>query len=372
MRRPGEGKTISLRALNRATLDRQLLLRRSGLSVRATLEHLVGMQAQTPHTAYVGLWTRLEGFRGDDLSTLLLDRSVVRMALMRGTIHLVTAADAWGIRPLVQPVMDRVQKSQFGRRLAGVDLDEVVAMGRVFVDEQPRTFKALGDHLLTRWPDRDRFGLEQAVRTGVPLVQVPPRGLWGRSGPIAHTSIEAWLGEPPAELPAIDALVTRYVGAFGPSSVMDAQAWCGLTRLGEVFERLRPSLITFRDESGRELFDRPDAPRPDPDSPAPPRFLYDFENMLLSYADRSRVIAPELVRGLERTQESLSTFTLDGFVAGIWGVERERGRAALTITPLARLSKAEMTALSDEGAGLLAFLAADVTRRDIRFAAPRP
>ena len=363
--------TISLRTLNRATLERQLLLRRSRLPVPATLEHLVGMQAQTPHTAYVGLWTRLEGFRGDDLSTQLLDRSVVRMALMRGTIHLVTARDAWGLRPLIQPVMDRVQKSQFGKRLAGVDLDEVVAMGRAFVDEQPRTFKALGDHLLTRWPDRDRFGLEQAVRTGVPLVQVPPRGLWGRSGPIAHTSIEAWLGEPPADLPTIDAVVTRYVAAFGPVSVMDAQAWCGLTKLGEVFERLRPRLITFRDEGGRELFDLPDAPRPDPETPAPPRFLYDFENMLLSYADRSRVIAPEIVRGLERTQESLSTFTLDGFVAGIWGVERERGRATLTITPLAPLSKASVTALSDEGASLLAFLAAGVTDHDIHFAAPR-
>ena len=370
MQRPGAGETIGLRALNRATLDRQLLLRRSPLSVTATLELLVGMQAQTPHTAYVGLWTRLEGFRGDDLSKLLLDRSVVRMALMRGTIHLVTARDAWGLRPLVQPVMDRVQKSQFGKRLAGVDLEEVVAMGRAFVDEEPRTFKALGDQLLTRWPDRDRFGLEQAVRTGVPLVQVPPRGLWGRSGPIAHTSIEAWLGEPPADLPSIDAVVARYVAAFGPVSVMDAQAWCGLTKLGEVFERLRPSLITFRDEGGRELFDLPDAPRPDPDTPAPPRFLYDFENMLLSYADRSRVIAPDTIRGLERTQESLSTFTLDGFVAGIWGVQRERGRAMLTITPFALLSKRDITALADEGARLLTFLA-EASDHDIRFAEAR-
>ena len=256
MQRAATGETLSVRALNRATLDRQLLLRRSTLSVPATLEHLVGMQAQTPHTAYVGLWTRLVDFRGEQLSDLLVDRSVVRMALMRGTIHLVTARDAWGLRPLVQPVMDRVQKGQFGKRLAGVDLDEVVAMGRAFVDEQPRTFKALGDHLLTRWPDRDRFGLEQAVRTGVPLVQVPPRGLWGRSGPIAHTSIEAWLGEPPEELPTIDTVVTRYLAAFGPASVMDAQAWCGLTKLSEVFERLRPRLVTFRDEA------RPRAVRP--------------------------------------------------------------------------------------------------------------
>ena len=165
------------------------------MPVPEMLERLVGMQAQTPHTAYVGLWTRLEAFRSEELSECLVDRSVVRLALMRGTIHLVTARDAWGIRPLVQAVLDRVQKGQFGKRLDGVDMDAVVEMGRAYVDETPRTFKALGDHLLTRWPDRDRFGLEQAVRTGVPLIQVPPRGLWGRSGPIAHTSISAWLGE---------------------------------------------------------------------------------------------------------------------------------------------------------------------------------
>ena len=371
MQRAATGETLSVRALNRATLDRQLLLRRSTLSVPATLEHLVGMQAQTPHTAYVGLWTRLVDFRGQQLSDLLVDRSVVRMALMRGTIHLVTARDAWGLRPLVQPVMDRVQKGQFGKRLAGVDLEEVVAMGRAFVDEQPRTFKALGDHLLTRWPDRDRFGLEQAVRTWVPLVQVPPRGLWGRSGPIAHTSIEAWLGEPSEEPPTIATVLARYLAAFGPASVMDAQAWCGLTKLSEVFERLRPRLVTFRDEGGRELFDLPDAPRPDPETPAPPRFLYDFENMLLSYADRRRAIDPEMVRGIERTQELLSTFTIDGFVAGTWGVQREGGRATLTITPLRQMSKTDETALAEEGAGLLAFLAAEATERDIRFATPR-
>ena len=362
-------ETLSLRALNRATLDRQMLLRRSTSSVAATLEHLVGMQAQTPHTAYVGLWTRLVDFRGEQLSDLLVDRSVVRIALMRGTIHLVTARDAWGLRSLVQPVIDRMHKGQFGKRLVGVDTDKVVAVGRAFVDEEPRTFKALGDHLLTRWPDRDRLALEQTVRTAVPLVQVPPRGLWGRSGPIAHTSIEAWLGEPPAERPTIDAVVTRYLAAFGPATVMDAQAWCGLTRLTEVFERLRPGLLTFRDESGRELFDLPAAPRPDPETPAPPRFLYDFENMLLSYADRSRAIAPGSVRGIDaRTQESLSTFTLDGFVAGTWGVKRDRGSATLTITPLAKPSRTDADALAEEGEKLLAFLAADAASHDVRFA----
>jgi hypothetical protein len=364
-----KGEVLSLRALNRASLDRQLLLRRSDLTVPETLEHLVGMQAQTPHTAYVGLWTRLDGFRPEQLSNLMVDRSVVRIALMRGTIHLVTAADAWGIRPLIQPVLDRVQQGQFAKRLDGVEMDEVVAMGRAYVDEAPRTFKALGDHLLTRWPGRDRFGLEQAVRAGVPLIQVPPRGLWGRSGPVAHTSIDAWLGEPPPETLTLDTMIRRYLGAFGPASVMDAQAWCGLTKLDVAFERLRPELITFRDDRGRELFDLPDAPRPDPETPAPVRFLYDYENLLLSYADRSRAISPDLpARGLlTRTQESLSTFTVDGFVAGIWGIRRGPGSATLAITPVDRLAKRDQAALQEEGERLLTFAAADATEHEIRF-----
>jgi DNA glycosylase AlkZ-like len=361
---------IGLRALNRATLDRQHLLRRTSMPATRLVEDLVGLQAQTPHTAYVGLWDRLEGFSPDQLADRLVDRSVVRMALMRGTIHLVTARDAWGLRALVQPVLDRVQRTQFGKRLDGVDQAALVAAGRSFVDERPRTFRELGDHLLERWPGRDRTAMEQAVRAAVPLVQVPPRGLWGRSGPIAHTSIEAWLGEPPADPLTIDDLVRRYLGAFGPASVMDAQAWCGLTRLREVFERLRPGLATFRDEAGRELFDLPDAPRPDPDTPAPPRFLYDFENLLLSYADRSRAIDPALTQRLiARTNESLSTYTLDGFVAGLWAIQRQRGGATLVLTPFRRPSVAERDVLAAEGLGLLAFAAAEALDRDVRFEA---
>ena len=341
------------------------------MSVEDMLERLVGMQAQTPHTAYIGLWSRLEDFRAQELSDRLVDRSVVRMALMRSTIHLVTARDAWGIRPLVQPVMDRMQHGQFGRRLEGVDSDAVVAMGRAFVHEGPRSFKQLGDHLLTRWPDRDRMALEQAVRTGVPLVQVPPRGVWGRSGPIAHTSIEAWLGRPPRDRPTVEDLVRRYLRAFGPASVMDAQAWCGLTRLGEVVDRLRPSLVAFRDETGRELFDLPEAPRPDPDTPAPPRFLYDFENLLLSYADRSRTGDPAVARAIAPlTQEPISTFTVDGFVAGTWRIERTAKATTLVIKPVVRVAPEAAAALADEGAGLLEFATDGAADRDIRIQGP--
>ena len=358
---------LTRRALNRATLARQMLLERSDATVPAAIEHLVGLQAQTPHTAYVGLWTRLAEFRPELLADRLVDRSVVRLALMRGTIHMVTARDAWQLRALVQPVLDRVQASQFGRRLEGIDPADLVADGRAFVDQEPRTFKQLGDHLLERWPDRDRMAMEQAIRAAVPLIQVPPRGLWGRSGPIAHTSIEAWLGEPPKEMLTLDAMVLRYLGAFGPASVMDAQAWCGLTKLSLVFERLRPQLVAFHDERGREVFDLPNAPRPDPDTPAPPRFLYDYENMLLSYADRSRVIDPEEVARIEvRPNESISTFLVDGRVSGTWKVGREKDHATLVIKPIRHLAAADLAALSDEGAALLRFVVAEASDRDVR------
>ena len=368
----GSGATLTLRDLNRATLARQHLLERTDAPIEAVIADLVGLQAQTPHTAYTGLWSRIRGFDPERLSALLVDRSVVRLALMRGTIHMVTAVDAWDLRALVQPVLDRVQKGQFGRRLVGVDTDEVVTIGRAFIEQEPRTFKSLGDHLLTRWPDRDRFALEQTVRTSIPLIQVPPRGLWRRSGPIAHTSIEAWLGERPAGAPlTLEGMVRRYLAAFGPATVMDAQAWCGLTRLAEVFERLRPDLVTFRDEAGRELFDVPEAPRPDPATPAPPRFLYDFENVLLSYADRTRALPPEIVaRVVARTNESVSTFTLDGFVAGTWKVIEGRGTANLEIKRLRAQTKAEAVGLAAEGDALVAFLAPEATTRDVRFVDP--
>ncbi len=357
-------QVLTRRALNRASLQRQGLLRRSAGSTTDMIERLVGLQAQTPHTAYVGLWTRLERFDPEDLSDLLVRRAVVRIALMRGTIHLATAADAVDLRPLVQPVLDRAQRGQFGRRLEDVDMTELVALGRAYVEAEPRTFKALGDRLLERWPGRDRMALEQGVRAGVPLVQVPPRGLWGRSGPIAHTSIEAWLGrDRPSPTMTVDAMVLRYLAAFGPAGVMDAQAWSGLTRLREVFDRLRPGLAVFTDGGGRELFDLPDAPRPDPETPAPPRFLYDYENLLLSYADRTRVIPPGTdARSWARDNEPVSTYLIDGEVSGAWKVLRADGSARLILRPARSIPKDQMAALEAEGRSLLKFLAPDAAR----------
>src|SRR5215213_9103370 len=190
------GPVLGIRDLNRAFLARQWLLRRKDAPALEAIEHLVGLQSQAPNPPYIGLWTRLAGFRHEELSRLIVVREVVRIALMRSTIHLVSARDCLWVRPLVQPVSERAFNGSYAKQLAGLDLAEVVAAGRTLVEERPRTFSDLGLELQRRWPDCDAHALSQAIRTFVPLVQVPPRGLWGERGQSAHTSAEAWLGRP--------------------------------------------------------------------------------------------------------------------------------------------------------------------------------
>jgi len=351
---------LNLRALNRATLERQMLLRRRKLSAAEAIEHLVGIQAQAPNPPYIGLWTRLEDFDPDELSRLILDRRAVRIALMRNTIHLVTAGDCLALRPLVQPIFDRVLSSNHshGAALKGMDLEAVAAAGRTLLEERPRTGKELGGLLAERWPDRAPASLAHAVRGREPLVQVPPRGVWGRGGPAAHTTAESWLGRPLNHDSTLDEMVARYLGAFGPATIKDAQTWSGLTRLRGVFERLRPRLYTFRDERGNEVFDLPDAPRPDPEIPAPPRFLPEFDNLILSHADRSRVIADDHRRVIaSRNGMVPATVLVDGFVRGTWKVEHTKKAAALAITPFEPLPKQDRDALAEEGERLVRFVA---------------
>ena len=337
-----------------------MLLRRQTLPALEAIEHLVGMQAQAPNPPYVGLWTRLEGFHPDQLARLILDRRAVRIALMRNTVHLVSARDCLKLRPLVQPVLDRGLYANRAHRegLEGVDAGELVVAGLALLEERPLTAKELGGLLRGRWPDHDAASLARAVRHLVPLVQVPPRGVWGMSGQTTHTTAEAWLRRPLDSNPSLEELVVRYLGAFGPAGVKDAQTWSGLTRLGEVVDRLRPRLSTFRDERGRELFDLPGAPRPDPDTPAPPRFLPAFDNLILSHADRTRVIADEHRKAIASKNGMVpATFFVNGFVRGTWKTQRTRGKVTLTSEPFETLSKEERDALVEEGERLVRFVA---------------
>ena len=374
-------RVLSLRAVNRALLARQLLLDRPQLpgsgparaaQVVQTIEHLVGLQAQAPFPPYFGLHSRLDGFRPGDLAALITDRSAVRIALMRGTIHLVSARDCLPLRRLVQPVLERGLRGAFGKQLAGVDPAAVAAAGRELIESEPMTFSQLGDALAGHWPDHLPAALAQAVRAYVPLVQVPPRAVWGRAGQSAHTSAEHWLDLAAEQDPAdperdtLAGLVTRYLAAFGPATARDVAAWSGLTGLRAVMDQLRPSLVTFRDEQGAELFDLPSAPRPDEGAPAPVRLAAEFDNLLLSHADRSRVIqAEDLKRFYTINGIFPGAVLIDGFVAGMWRLARTKSTATLTVELFG--STRERAQVAREAERMLAFCASGASH-DIRFA----
>ncbi|MEU2272867.1 winged helix DNA-binding domain-containing protein [Streptomyces olindensis] len=356
---------LATRALNRATLDRQLLLRPARMSVAAAVEHLVGLQAQNVKPPYYALAARLDGFAPEALSRPMADRDVARIVTMRSTIHTHTADDCLTLRPLVQPARDR-ELVNFRKGLAGVDLDRLAVLARDLVEAEPRTMKQLREALLREWPDADPQALAVAARCRLPLVQVTPRGLWGRSGQVCLTTAEHWLGRPAEPAPAPDAVVLRYLAAFGPASVRDMQTWAGLTRLRDAFERLRPRLVTFRDDSGTELFDLPDAPRPDPDTPAPPRFLPEFDNLLLSHADRTRVVPPAYRGRSWQGNIAHRTLLVDGFLAGLWRL----AEGALVVEPFGRLTRAQREDVTAEGERMLRVMHPEASY-DIRFGAVR-
>jgi hypothetical protein len=360
---------LSLRAINRATLARQLLIERDGRTAEAAIEHLVGMQAQAPFPPYTGLWTRLADFRPDELADALLARRVVRIVLMRGTVHLVTAADACFLRPLVQVIMDRDLRTnvQHARNLDGVDAATVAAAAREVLDEQALTAKELGVTLAGRWPDVPSGSLAHVARGLLPLVQVPPRAVWGRSGQTRYQTAEHWLDRPLDAAPDPARLALRYLAAFGPATVADMQTWSGLTRLREAVEPLRPALRVATDPAGRELFDLPDAPRPPADLPVPVRFLPEFDNLLLAHADRTRAMTEELRKRLFGVKNGVfpGTFLVDGFLRGSWRITKQRKAATLTISTWAKVSKKDTAALVREGARLLDFAAAEAESRDV-------
>jgi hypothetical protein len=363
---PAMADVLSRRALNRALLARQMLLERVALPAVEAIERLVGMQAQVPTDPYIGLWTRLADFRTDELAGLIKQRQAVRATTMlRTTIHLFTARDALAIRPVLQPMVERqFGYSPFARLLQGVPVEDVVAEGLRLLSDGPMTIGELGRRLAERWSDRDPSPLSYAVRYLVPLVQVPPRGLWGRSGQPRCALTEQWLEDtsPPAAL-SVDDLVLRYLAAFGPATAADVQTWSWLTGVRAVLERLRPRLRTFRDEAGRELFDVPDGPLLDPETPSPVRFLPEYDNILLSHKDRTRILDPRHAGGL-----LLKGFVLvDGFLKATWKAERDEAAATLVIHAYEPIRGRDRVELRDEGERLLNLFQPDARSQRLRF-----
>ncbi|HEV7757590.1 MAG TPA: winged helix DNA-binding domain-containing protein [Acidimicrobiales bacterium] len=347
---------ITERGVNRATLARQMLLERHAMGADEAIGRLVGLQAQAPNPPYVGLWTRLAGFEFAELTRLLHERVVVRSAVMRGTLHLLTADDYLAVRALTQPVLERGLMGAYGRSLAGLDPAEVAELGRTVLSDEAVTLEngRLGDLLAVRWPDRERQALTNAVRARVPLIHVPPAGTWGHHKSAHLRPVETWLGRPLDAGARLDELVLRYLAAFGPATANDMQAWSGLTRLREVTDGLGDRLVRLQDADGRELLDLPDAPRPHDDTPAPARLLPEFDNILIGYADRTRIISDEHRRVVfTKNGQIRATIVVDGVVQGMWKIERARGTATVAVQPFVRLPAATRDALTAEALALL-------------------
>jgi hypothetical protein len=345
---------LTHRELNRATLARQLLLSRERCSVPAAVERLGGMQAQEPKHPFIGLWTRLEDFSADALVAAIAAREVVRATLMRSTLHLFSAADYVALRTALQPPPS-VSLRVLGARAEGLDPDAVVPAARELLAGHPLNFDAIRAGLVERFPAVNDRALGYAARTLVPLVMVPGEGRWGYPR-VAEFGLAEEVLDARLAPPAPDALAERYLGAFGPASVADLQTWSGVAGFKGVLDGMRDRLEVFADERGRELFDLPDAPRPGAGAAAPVRFLPEFDNLVLAYDDRSRVIAAEH-RPLVTTRNLRvkATFLVDGVVAGIWTIAVKRRVATVTLEPFGRLPQRALKELTAEGEALARF-----------------
>jgi hypothetical protein len=366
---PAPGGVLSNRQLNRSLLARQLLLERQPLPAANVIEHLAGMQSQAPRDPFIGLWSRIDGFRHEDLDQLMLDRQAVRIVAMRGTIHLLTRGDAALLRPMTQTTLERFVESNatYARDIDGLDLDAVAATGRQFLEATPATARQLGAALVASWPGRNPASLSQVVRSFLPLVQVTPRGMWGQSQQPTLTTFEEWTGETMERYCDPGEGILRYLAAFGPATVADVQAWFGLPALRSHVERLRPQLVTYRDDRNRELVDVAGAPFPDPGTPAPVRFLPGFDNALLAHADRTRIVSDGHRRRMWKKNGLIDpSFLIDGYVAGTWKASEGKDGVHLDVMPLdTALPEGVHEEVLCEGQRLLSFLAPAAGHREI-------
>jgi hypothetical protein len=346
-----------------------MLLAREKVPALRAIERLAALQAQMPRTPFLALWSRVKGFRREELARLLGEHAVVRATTMRGTLHLLTAGDYASLRAPLQPSLTKGMLAVLRDRAEGLDVDSVTAAARGFFGEEPRTFTEVRDFLVKRFPKGHERAMGFAVRMHLPLVQVPTGDPWSFPATADFALAEPWLGAPLPADGTSQALVLRYLAALGPATPADVQSWTGLPDAREVVEGLRPKLRVLQGGRGRELFDLPDAPRPPEDTPAPARLLPEFDNVLLGHADRRRFVADEhrpriYLPGLRVA----ATFLVDGRVAGTWTLERAKGTASLVLEPFGALPKAASAELHEEAAALLRFVEPEASSFDVKVA----
>jgi hypothetical protein len=362
---------LARKQLNRATLQRQMLLERSPVPVPAAIDRLAGMQAQLASAPFVGLWTRIKDFRSEDLSAAINNREVIKATWIRATLHLCTTADYVKFRTTLQPLLSGAGEAIAKGRGADFDRDRLLEVARKYIGEKPRTFADISEMLAELMPDQDVGPLRYTVRTHIPLVQVPISSGWSYPSKPEFTLAESWIAKPISPEDNLKELVFRYLAAFGPASVTDMQTWLGM-KLKDTFEKMRPELQVYKDEGRRELFDLPDVPLPDPETPAPVRFLPEYDNVLLSHSNRTRVIADEhrskvYLPGLRVA----ATILVDGFVGGVWKIEKTKSESALIIEPFAELSSKVREELAKEGEQLLRFVDSSAKKYELRITLTR-
>lgn len=347
---------LSARAVNRATLARQMLLERHDLTAVKGVEQLAGMQAQEPKHPYAGLWTRLRDFDAAELTKAVEDRKVVRATTMRGTLHLMSAKDFLAFRSTLEPMLAGAM-SVLAERSEGVEPDEVVKAAHQVLADGPLTFTQIRSALSERFPGLNERALGYTTRMLAPLVMAPNGSRYGYPANAPFTLAEDWLGKAPAKRAAPKKLVLRYLAAFGPATPADFQTWSGLKNAKPVFDELAGELLVLEDAAGKDLYDVPDAPRPDEDTEAPVRFLPEFDNVLLSHAKRTRIIADAHRPAVfTKNLRIKSTYLVDGMVSGLWTASLKRGVATLQLTPFGTTTKKVRGELEKEGTSLLAFL----------------
>ena len=347
---------LSHRVLNRTLLARQHLLARTTEPPLEMTEHLLGLQAQEPLPPYLSLWSRLRDFDPLTVSGALAGRTAVRVLLMRGTIHLVTPRDALLLRPLVQPMLDRqARTAQNTRPAAAVDPAELATAVRQVLADGPVPFARLGEALGERFPGVPGAALAQRARCELPLVQVPPRGMWGQSGGLVVDLLDAWLGagpDPAADLPEV---VRRYLRAYGPATPADVTTWSGITGVRSAFTTIADELVSYRDADGRELFDLDGLPLAPEDTPAPVRLLGRYDNVWLSHAARDRVTPDRAKRSrwMGTNGGVGATVFVDGMLEGMW---RQTDQGLVDVELFRTLSTAERSGLDDQVSALEQFL----------------
>jgi len=364
-----KARTLTLRQLNMTTLARQLLLERATLPLDAGVQRLAGLQAQLPRPPFVGLWTRLQDFRREHLADAIARRQIVKATFLRGTLHLLTADDYLRFRATLQPVLTRALEAVMKERAVEVDVPRLVDAAHTFLRAQPRSFAEITQLLLGLVPTGDPGAMRYAVRTHLPMIQVPIDKGWSYPGNPRFTLADQWLGTPLPTDAHLPELVKRYLSAFGPATVSDMQTWSYLPNLQPAFDQLKADLVCYRDERGRELFDVAQLDIEAADVPAPVRFLPEFDNLLLAHQDRTRVMPRAF-----RSQVYLpglrvaATVLIDGFVAATWTTERVKQTATVIVAPFEALADPSRAALEREGERLASFVEPDAQTFAVRIA----